>query len=167
MNGIFYLVALIILNMVLKNVQDKKNRESSKNKKISEASQKTMKSEAKEPSIFKELYTLLNEEIEKKTQTTSPKSLKKDTRAQEVVVEELPKYQKEEWLGSQSEVTESTYKDFSSEHYSRGGHRDLDEEEKFSKKKKEDRNAELKKDIVRGIIFSEILSEPKSLKKGW
>lgn len=184
MRSIGYLIAIIMLNLFLKNIQEKRKTEDTVRKKMSQSReeeglrpearhelrprQEAARPKKKEPSLMQEIYDLLNEEVEKKTQGSySLKGKKKEE--EKKPLEEKPKkrpsYQKEEWVGSQAKVTESAYKDYSAEHYSRGGHRDLDEEKRIREEERKKAKAAFKEDILKGIIFSEILSEPKALKR--
>ncbi len=180
MGSIGYLIAIIFL----KNIQEKRKTEDTVREKMSQSrgqdglrpdtrneagpSPQAARPRKKEPSLMQELYELLNEEVEKKTQGSySLKGKKKEE--EEKPLEEKPKkvptYQREEWVGSQAKVTESAYKDYSAEHYSRGGHRDLYEEKRIREEERRKAKAAFKQDMLKGIIFSEILAEPKALKK--
>lgn len=167
--------------MFLKNIQEKRKTDEAVKKKMAQSKGqdrtgpqgrdmvKTSKpSKKKEPSFMQELYDLLNDEVEKKTQGSYSLKGKKPEKVETPVKNEpkkVPSYQKEEWVGSQAKLTESSYKDYSAEHYSRGGHRDLDEEKRIREREEQEAKLAFRKDILKGIIFSEILSEPKALKK--
>ncbi len=176
MDSIFFLVGAIVLNLVLKSAQDKRRAEEARHKRMSQSPNsqtektkaETKRKQEKQPSLFQELITIFNEEIEKKTQAgRDPKPISRPKERVESKKQfKSPAYQKEEWAGSQAKVTESAYKDFSPEHYSRGGNRDLDEEARLEAGARQRKKEELKKDIVRGLIFSEILSEPKGSRRG-
>lgn len=175
MDGIVFIVGAMILNMFLKSSKDKKRMEEARRKRISESNsseagnrgQEPLKEKTKPPSIFEEIITLLNHEVDKKVEKKpSHNTAYKGNEIEKSIRDyKTPKPEKEKWVGSQAKVTESLYKDFDANYYSRDGNKKINEETKIEKETTENQRNKLRKDILNGFIFSEILAKPKSLRK--
>lgn len=140
MPTIIYLIAVIFLNLVLKSIKDKKEIEKERRKRIEE-----LRDTAKER---QETYTVLH------------RKEKKQERIYDVPIEEY-KIDEEKTSHEESPISSVEPEKIVYLH-------DQAEKEEVKPRQEDKKDQvkldDLKKDLIRGIIVSEILSEPKSIK---
>lgn len=140
MPTIIYLIAVIFLNLVLKSIKDKKEIEKERRKRIEE-----LRDTAKER---QETYTVLH------------RKEKKQERIYDVPIEEY-KIDEEKTSYEESPISSVEPEKIVYLH-------DQAEKEEVKPRQEDKKDQvkldDLKKDLIRGIIVSEILSEPKSIK---
>lgn len=134
---LFFFIIVIVIDLILKSAKDKKKIEQARRKRTGDIDQVPTKS--------KSIMETIRAEIEKEVQKGSNKKVEKPK-----VYKEKPSMniKKDAEMHKRSEWTEDVF---------------LKPVIESSTSKEINRNS-LKKDILRGIIFSEIISEPKSIK---
>ncbi len=135
---ILFFIFMIVIDLILKSSKDKKKIEQERQKKVKELE--------KQPSIFRpmeDLKRILEEEIQKDKQREALKKQPKENRSKvsKPVVKEtkertIEKYPRED-VNLEIKTSKDTY--------------EVEEEH------------DIKRDLLMGIVFSEILSEPKSI----
>lgn len=141
---LLFFIFIIIIDLVLKTAKDKKKIEKAKQQRSQE-----MQRQPEKPKPMQDLKKILEQELEKErqkeierrqgkmnpSQTTKPKE-------KEVMVEKS--FERSSWDINRDE-------------------KNIPENIKPVTIQAENKENDLRKDILRGIIFSEILSEPKSI----
>ena len=136
-NPLFFFIIVIAIDLILKSAKDKKKIEEARRKRTGDIKQM--------PTKGKSIMETIREEIEKEVQKGNTKKVVKPN-----VNKEKPRIiiNTDEEIHKRSEWNDDIF---------------LKPVVKASPIKETAQNS-LKKDILRGIIFSEIISEPKSLK---
>ena len=143
---ILFFVLIIVIDLILKSVKDKQKIEEVKNQRIPEINKVP-----KETRTLGELRKILQEELQKELskkedKTIDKKSIQANNKKERKITKvdlERKKYYKE----TNNVDTVKTVKSM----------------ESLSEKNIEYKKEEIQKDILRGIIFSEILAPPKSV----
>ncbi|MBU5427109.1 hypothetical protein KQI41_11855 [Tissierella pigra] len=143
---ILFFVLIIVIDLILKSVKDKQKIEEVKNQRIPEINKVP-----KETRTLGELRKILQEELQKELskkedKTIDKKSIQANNKKEHKITKvdlERKKYYKE----TNNVDTVKTVKSM----------------ESLSEKNIEYKKEEIQKDILRGIIFSEILAPPKSV----
>ncbi|MBU5438262.1 hypothetical protein KQI42_09595 [Tissierella sp. MSJ-40] len=135
---LIFFIFIIVIDLLLKSSKDKK--------KIDEARRKRIQELEKQPRPNKGVITVLKDEMQKETQKRQRKQNTNKAK-QEVVVQEKVIDRELDWDDSFWEAKRNERKHHEEEVANSTGY-----------------NKEVREDILRGIIFSEILSEPKSIK---
>lgn len=136
-NPLFFFIIVIALDLILKSAKDKKKIEQARRKRTGDINQ--------EPTKGRSIMETIREEIEKEVQKGSNKKVVEPTIYKEKAKMNM---NKDAEMHKRSEWSEDVFL------------KPIIETSKL----KEVREDSLKKDILRGIIFSEIISEPKSIK---
>jgi TolA-binding protein len=134
---LIFFIFVFIIDLLLKSSKDKR--------KIDEARRKKIQELEKQPRPNKGVITVLKDEIQKETQKRQRKQ--NINKVKQEVVEEKVTDRELDWDDSFWEAKRNERKHHEEEIANSAG---------YSK--------EVREDILRGIIFSEILSEPKSIK---
>ncbi len=134
---LFFFIIVIVIDLILKSAKDKKKIEQARRKRTGDIEQV--------PTKGKSIMETIRAEIEKEVQKGSNKKVDKPKVYKEKTSVNM---QKDAEMHKRSEWTEDVF---------------LKPVIEASKSKEINQNS-LKKDILRGIIFSEIISEPKSIK---
>ncbi len=155
---IFFMIVLIG-DLILKTAREKKKIEESKERKTKdlgenfEYSEKEEKEVRKEPSSIRDMMERLREEAEKKQR------------------KEMEKRQEKAYLEKEtnlySEKEERVKKEYEDNEYweRKEKEKTFNEKRKFDiQKEVEKKESDIRNDIIKGIIFSEIISEPKAIK---
>lgn len=159
MNPIFFFVIIIVIDLILKSSKNKKKVEQARRQRTGE-----MNRTAPSPKS-KSIMQTIREEMEKEAQKASDKVVRNQP-PKRMVQQKV--YTEDQFIShdNSAELKETEIKN-----RSRWNHEDV-----FSKPKVKEvvieektqaangRKNALKSDIIKGIIFSEIISEPKSLK---
>lgn len=154
-NPILFFIFIIVVDLILKSVRDKKkiqekkvNKEDSFQNKPDLNKQKPIQ----KPGSIRDIMSTLREEVESERQ--------KELERRQVKIEESKKV----ILDTEKQQTEKrTYED--NEYWEQK--RNLAKNERLQQKIEQEENTsqrDFKEDIIRGIIFSEIIAEPKSIK---
>lgn len=139
--GLLFFIFMILIDIVLKSVKDKKKIEKARRKRKEQLSSQSGSMESTVLTLNKEKENVLKPKVKKEL----PKERTRPLRDEGIL---------EMWTIKEESYTSKLYKDEIQSSIEKGI------EGKETKKSKE----EFKNDILRGIIYSEILSEPKSLR---
>ncbi|CCQ97384.1 hypothetical protein CULT_610029 [[Clostridium] ultunense Esp] len=139
--GLLFFIFMILIDIVLKSVKDKKKIEKARRKRKEQLSSQSGSMESTVLTLNKEKENVLKPKVKKEL----PKERTRPLRDERIL---------EMWTIKEESYTSKLYKDEIQSSIEKGI------EGKETKKSKE----EFKNDILRGIIYSEILSEPKSLR---
>lgn len=137
-NPLFFFVVIIVIDLLLKSAKDKKKIEEARRKRTGEIKPAPTKS--------KSIMETIRAEIEKEVQKATPN--KKVTKPNVSKEKQTISMKKDAEIHKRSEWNEDVFLKPVID----------------SSKSTEMKQNSLRKDIIRGIIFSEIISEPKSLK---
>ncbi|MBC8590768.1 hypothetical protein [Wansuia hejianensis] len=147
MSPLFFFVIIIVLDIVLKSIRDKKRIEEAKRIRGSQLGKQFNNTTQK----GKDIFTVFKEEIEKNMERPIQRQLNKEKRKKEIdskgIVESIDLAKQENQY-----IRENTEYISSNEIAKSRVSEEVDL-----------RSENLKEDVLKGIIFSEILSEPKSL----
>lgn len=147
MSPLFFFVIIIVLDIVLKSIRDKKRIEEAKRIRGSQLGKQFNNTTQK----GKDIFTVSKEEIEKNMERPIQRQLNKEKRKKEIdskgIVESIDLAKQENQY-----IRENTEYISSNEIAKSRVSEEVDL-----------RSENLKEDVLKGIIFSEILSEPKSL----
>ncbi len=146
-NPLFFFVVIFVIDLVLKSAKNKKKVEQARSRRTAEI--KPL------PPKGKSIMQTIRDEIEKEVQKEAQKQPSKRMLKQPIYTDEqLISHKGSMEMMKESEIKKRTQ--WSEDIFKKP----VMEESKIQVK----RENPLKKDILRGIIFSEIISEPKSLK---
>lgn len=167
-NPLIFLVAIVVIDLVLKSVKNKKKVEEARRTSMDQTEHKAPVNPKKTSSggSIRELRRMLEEELEKgkkqdveKTIDTIDTIEKRKTR-DDLIAEQRNKINKHSELEKMKRRKEEINK--SRDSFKNGNKVPI--REVFVAKSHKDKN-EFREDLVKGIIFSEILGKPKSMKK--
>ncbi len=162
MNPLIFFVIVIIIDLVLKSGKNKKKVEQARRQRTGEMSRTAPASKA---SKGKSIMQSIREEMEKEAQKASGKVVQKQP-AKRMIQQKV--YTEDQFIthDNSAELKEAEIKS-----RSKWTNDDIFEksnaEEVIAKEKRKTskgRKDALRSDVIKGIIFSEIISEPKSLK---
>ena len=152
---LLFFIFIIVIDLILKSVKNKKNIEENRSKKEMSPEYKPGTNEQKptqNPGSIRGIMETLREEVEKERQKEIERRQGQKNNVEEIKItneEEIrvqKTFEKEESWNSQRKSIETS---------------------KLSKEQdsqKNNKNINIREDVLKGIIFSEILSEPKSIK---
>ena len=145
---ILFFILIIAIDLILKSVKDKQKIEEAKSRKVVEVNK-----EPKQSRTLGELKTILDEELQRqrglvRRQDQTMKNKKVD------VITKTKNNSTERGLKTKRTFEERNNRNVSPVSKSM---------ELLNPKSVEDKKEELKKDVLRGVIFSEILAPPKSI----
>ncbi|MCK9443125.1 MAG: hypothetical protein M0Q14_01125 [Tissierellaceae bacterium] len=145
---ILFFIFIIVVDLLLKSARDKKKIEESKRKKIpQEERQPQQQKQQRKPGPFADLRRILEEEIQKERQ----KELEQRNTYRKDI--QTPKVDKRPEINYDVQaLAKETEK------------KRIYEKDEFPTKKDQIGHMDFRDSIVKGIIFSEILSEPKGVK---
>lgn len=164
-NPLIFLVAIVVIDLVLKSMRNKKKMEETRRNKMEQSGNKTPTSprETSRDSPIRELRRILSEEQERekegqyKVEKTIDTTEKRKTR-DDLIEEQRKKIDEHSELAKMQRKIKELEKEIS-----RNGHKESIKQGLIAETHG-DKN-EFKEDIVKGIIFSEILGKPKSIRK--
>lgn len=145
MDGIFLLIFWFIVNLLIKSAKDKKKIEEAKRRRTQELSKSPM-----ERPKSKTYFENLKEELEKEIQREKERKVSQVPKKTKTQVEPKREVYVDRKTSNEEEPWENR----------RRTEKEIQEAKSIAASKEK---ADLQKDILRGIIFSEILSEPKSI----
>lgn len=154
---LLFFIFIIVIDLVLKSSKDKKKIEEAKQKREQELQGRPDLNKQKpiqKPESIRGMMSTLREEIEKERQKEIERRQVKTRQTQEVRVNRVNMEEKK--------ITQKTYED--NEYWEKKRKEDYNKKKEMvveSRIEINERN--MREDIIRGIIFSEILSEPKSI----
>lgn len=154
-NPLLFFIIVIVIDLVLKSARDKKKIEKSKEERERELQNKpdlNKQEQMEKPESVRGLMSTLREQIEKE------RLRELERRQEKTVPKEVIK------TNVEREMTKKTYEDKEYWEVKRKEEKHRKEKEISTRSKVEKREGSMKEDLIRGIIFSEILSEPKSIK---
>ena len=155
MNPLIFFIVVVILDVFLKSAKDKKKIEEARRKRTRQIQDRTSKG--------RNIMDTFNNEIEKNLRRRVPREPSKDmNKSRELKKDSIDL--REYKLGIET-LDAREYSFGNSFEESRILEDDKSKIKEKELKKTSDKNSthDLSKDILRGIIFSEILSEPKSI----
>lgn len=164
-NPLIFLVAIVVIDLVLKSVKNKKKVEEARRTSMDQTEHKAPVNPKKTSSggSIRELRRMLEEELEKGKKQDVEKTIdtieKRKTR-DDLIAEQRNKINKHSELEKMKRRKEEINK--SRDSFKNGNKVPI--REVFVAKSHKDKN-EFREDLVKGIIFSEILGKPKSMKK--
>ncbi|MFA5575751.1 MAG: hypothetical protein WCZ27_06015 [Tissierellaceae bacterium] len=139
---LLFFIFIIVVDLLLKSARDKKKIEESKGKREVQQSKPE-----KKPGPFADLRRILEEEIQKERQRELEKKAVYKVEVEPLRVDKRPEVNFESRVQTKKLVESPVY-----------------EKDSSPKGKSQLANMDFRDSIVRGIIFSEILSEPKGVK---
>lgn len=166
-NPLIFFIVVIVIDLVLKSIRDKRKLEEARQKKMGEVKAKNFVKPEKENRPIRELRKILEDELQRekeKNLVEKPKetmeTIEKRKTRKDLIREQRQKIEKNSELEKmkrrkeererQMEVSRHEYK--------------TPIKQSLIAKTEEDKK-EFKEDVLKGIIFSEILGKPKSLKR--
>ncbi|MBU5313601.1 hypothetical protein KQI38_16380 [Tissierella carlieri] len=150
---LLFFIFIVVIDLILKSAKDKKKIEEAKNRRTQELSKQPVPSRP-----MADLRKILAEEVEKERQKEIARRQGKTNQRQDILLKEKrPDINADDKKADINEISWEVREN---------GNRNSENknsETVSSQNKIENNERNLREDILRGIIFSEILSEPKSL----
>jgi hypothetical protein len=152
---IILLVIWFVINIIIKSAKDKQKIEEARKKRSQQLGNMPMQNSSKNLNKSRNIIEALREEIEKEVnrdkgvQRESQQRQKQQSPTQTVIREKMRKVDTPKSNGAESIVSEDITESIPLENLEREGKIAF---------------IDMKKDLLKGIIMSEILSEPKSIK---
>lgn len=151
---LLFFIFVVVIDLILKSAKDKQKIEEAKRMRTQELNKQPT---ASKPRPMADLRKILEEEVEKERQRELARRQKKTTQKQSTLFSE--KRTNKDFVDKKIDTKEISWD-------IRENEKSISENKKSdvtSPAKVENKERNLRQDILRGIIFSEILSEPKSL----
>lgn len=152
---ILFFIIIIVIDLILKSAKDKKNIDEARRKRTQELNKQPTTPTPSRP--MADLRKILEEEIQKERQREMARNQRQTTKQSTLFNEKRPNLDK---INKKADIKERTIEVRRDEESLLENRNVYNTPVKNEVKNKE---VNLREDILRGIIFSEILSEPKSL----
>lgn len=162
-NPLIFLVAIVVIDLVLKSVKNKKRVEEARRGNGDQSGNKTPVNPKKTSSSgsIRELRRMLEEELERGKKPEVEKTIdtmeKRKTR-DELIEDQRMKIDKHSELAKMKRRKEQIDRKASENDY-------LEPIKKVLTAETHEEKSEFREDLIKGIIFSEILGKPKSMRK--
>lgn len=166
-NPLIFFIVVIVIDLVLKSIKDKKKLEEARQKKMGEVKGKNFAKPEKENRTIRELRKILEDELQgekEKNPVEKPKetmeTIEKRKTRKDLIREQREKIEKNSELEKMKRRKEERQRQMEVSRYEYK----TPIKQSLVAKTEEDKK-EFKEDVLKGIIFSEILGKPKSLKR--
>ncbi|MCQ4923772.1 hypothetical protein NE686_11785 [Tissierella carlieri] len=150
---LLFFIFIVVIDLILKSAKDKKKIEEAKNRRTQELNKQPAPSRP-----MADLRKILEEEVEKERQREIVRRQGKTNQRQNTLIKE-----KRPDMNANDKKTDINEISWEIRENEKRNSENKNPEIVSSQNKIENNERNLRKDILRGIIFSEILSEPKSL----